>query len=200
MHLPIQSQTQSYSLTKPSTTLPSNLNLTPNSNPNSNSPPTNMPYTVILLLTRKPHLTPTQFRHHFETTHLPLVKRLFGPLCPVPKRRIYFAQSQSKSDTNHPNNNNSNNNHTSNNHNPVQTHYLPWLLKGDPETVDFDCITELEWPDEETFRKFQAELRTPEKRECVERDQEVFMGVERIVVVGEVVVEMPGGWEGEGEG
>ncbi|KAK3203104.1 hypothetical protein GRF29_112g201264 [Pseudopithomyces chartarum] len=141
-----------------------------------------MAYTVILLLTRKPHLTPSEFKSYFENQHLPLVKSLFGPLCPVPKRRFYLARTDDNTATNNSTNN-------------VPPLYTPWLLKGDPASVDFDCITELEWPDEETFKLFQGKLKQRENMERVARDHEEFMGEERILMIGEVEGGLPAGWD-----
>ena len=68
------------------------------------------------------------------------------------------------------------------------------MLKGDPATIDFDCVCELEWESEEVFKRFQEKLRVKENRERVARDQEEFMGEERILVVGEVESRLPEGW------
>lgn len=61
--------------------------------------------------------------------------------------------------------------------------------------MDFDCICELEWADEETFRKFQEMLKMEENMERVKRDHEVFLREERILMVGGVESGLPAGWE-----
>ena len=137
-----------------------------------------MTYTVIILLTRKASLTPDEFKDYFENKHLPLVKGIFGPLCPKPNRRFYLARAASD-----------------NSDNMAQTPSLPQLVKGDPHTIDFDCISELEWKDEKAFKEFYEMMNRPEIAAQLRPELEKFIGGEKVLVIGEVVDTLPSGWE-----
>lgn len=52
-----------------------------------------MPYIVILLIHRKPGLTAAEFRHHYEKTHVPLIKSLSGSLILLSHTRRYAQPS-----------------------------------------------------------------------------------------------------------
>ncbi|KAF1974911.1 hypothetical protein BU23DRAFT_598186 [Bimuria novae-zelandiae CBS 107.79] len=136
-----------------------------------------MAYVVLVLLTRKPDLSPEQFKEHFENNHLPLVKSLFGPLCPVPHRRLYLARADNKSGD------------------ASRALYPPLMLKGNPEDINFDCISELSWKDEKTFKGFKQMMKQPELMANIAADLELFVEVERVVVIGEVVDSLPRGWD-----
>ncbi len=49
-----------------------------------------MPFTILLLSTRKPNLPFAKFRDHYENTHLPLLKRFLGEDFPSSHSRHYI--------------------------------------------------------------------------------------------------------------
>ena len=49
-----------------------------------------MPFTVLLLACRKPDLSPSEFKAHYEDVHMPLLRRLGGPLFPSTHTRKYL--------------------------------------------------------------------------------------------------------------
>lgn len=52
-----------------------------------------MPYTVLLLIHRKPGLSAAEFKHHYENVHVPLMKSLAGPLFPLSHTRRYTQRA-----------------------------------------------------------------------------------------------------------
>ena len=50
-----------------------------------------MVYSLILFVTRKPGLSLHEFKHHWETTHVPLLKELVGQDFPLGKLIIIFS-------------------------------------------------------------------------------------------------------------
>ncbi|KAL4817020.1 hypothetical protein BDW67DRAFT_184096 [Aspergillus spinulosporus] len=49
-------------------------------------------FTVLILVTRRGDLTPSEFRNHWETEHIPLLQRLGGTAFPVSHTRHYLQQ------------------------------------------------------------------------------------------------------------
>lgn len=52
-----------------------------------------MPYSMLLMLPRRPDLTPEQFREHYENGHVPLINSLCEDpnLRPILYKRTYFV-------------------------------------------------------------------------------------------------------------
>ncbi|KAI9372987.1 EthD domain-containing protein [Aspergillus egyptiacus] len=49
-------------------------------------------FTVLIFVTRRGDLTPSEFRHHWENEHIPLLQRLAGQTFPVRHTRHYLQQ------------------------------------------------------------------------------------------------------------
>ncbi|KAL4898966.1 hypothetical protein BDW74DRAFT_184243 [Aspergillus multicolor] len=48
------------------------------------------PFTILIFVTRRPDLTPAQFRDHWENNHIPLLQRLSGQSFPLSHTRHYL--------------------------------------------------------------------------------------------------------------
>jgi hypothetical protein len=129
-----------------------------------------MPYNIFLFITRKPSLTPEEFKDYYENTHIPLLKSLVGDLFPLHHTRQYFARTDRKgfggpANRDHPN----------------------YLLRGAPEGFDFDVIAELAWENEKVFHEFYKAIYKSDVAAKLALDEEHFLdsGSLRSVVVGE---------------
>lgn len=52
-----------------------------------------MTYSFIILVPRRPDLSPEAFKHHWETKHVPLLKQLVGNDFPLSHTRHYLARA-----------------------------------------------------------------------------------------------------------
>ncbi|KIA75636.1 hypothetical protein HK57_00568 [Aspergillus ustus] len=52
------------------------------------------PYTFAIFVTRKADITPTQFRTHWETNHIPILQRLGGANFPLSHTRHYLSRDE----------------------------------------------------------------------------------------------------------
>lgn len=52
-----------------------------------------MPFTIVLFAWRKPNTSPAEFKHHYETTHLPLLKSIAGERFPLTHTRHYIQRT-----------------------------------------------------------------------------------------------------------
>ncbi|KAI1099128.1 hypothetical protein F4804DRAFT_322826 [Jackrogersella minutella] len=81
---------------------------------------------VLMLIYRRPDLTPEQFRRHYEDIHIPLTRKLAANTFPLSHIRRYIPRSTSPQYSS-----------TSNEQYPAM------VSGGDPEAVQVDCVTEL---------------------------------------------------------
>ncbi|KAL4948678.1 EthD domain-containing protein [Aspergillus filifer] len=111
-------------------------------------------------------MTPAQFKTHYETVHMPLIKNLAGDLFPLSHRRLYLARPSPGEEGSYP----------------------VAAVLGSQEDFPYDCITELTFPDEETMRTFFARRMEPGTKEIVEEDENKFLQAEKLkmVVLGDV--------------
>jgi hypothetical protein len=61
-----------------------------------------MPFKIVGYLTRKPGMTPAEFRNYYENTHMPLLVSLTGAAFPKTHTRTYLTRTpidSSSSDT-----------------------------------------------------------------------------------------------------
>ncbi|KAL2850256.1 EthD domain-containing protein [Aspergillus pseudoustus] len=52
------------------------------------------PYTFAIFVTRKADISPTEFRTHWETNHIPILQRLGGPNFPLSHTRHYLSRDE----------------------------------------------------------------------------------------------------------
>ncbi|KAF2731795.1 hypothetical protein EJ04DRAFT_514357 [Polyplosphaeria fusca] len=131
-----------------------------------------MTYTLLLFVTRKPTISSDQFREHFESTHIPLLQSITGPLFPVHKRH-YIARAERKGFGT-----------TANPDNP------PLVLRGVPQDFDHDVVAELTWESEKLFHDFYKTIYESKAAAQLATDEESFLerGKMKAVVVGDTLV------------
>lgn len=125
-----------------------------------------MAYTIVAFIWRKPGLSPTEFKSHYETSHIPLLLSLTGPLFPLSHSRFYLgrnASDTSSSDT------------TNANHQPT-------VFAGTPNDFDYDVLATLIFEDTIAFEAFHARLREPEVASKLAEDEERFMDRQKLKV------------------
>jgi hypothetical protein len=117
------------------------------------------PFIVVVFVTRKPTLSPEEFKDHWENKHVPLLKSLAGPRFPLSHRRHYLSRDPSAPD------------------------YPLRVAVGQPEDFDFDAFTVVTFESEAAFKQFVPTMTRPE----VFEDEDRFTVRERMkaVILGE---------------
>ncbi|KAF2649253.1 hypothetical protein K491DRAFT_582655, partial [Lophiostoma macrostomum CBS 122681] len=115
---------------------------------------------LVFFIWRKQDLTPTQFREHYETIHMPLLQKLFGDLFPKTHTRNYIERKKAEGVAE----NDANGNAT----------WTPVLFQdATPDDFDYDVMAIAAFEDEDAFQKFFA--RYLEVRGVLEEDERRFM-------------------------
>ncbi|KAF2132161.1 hypothetical protein P153DRAFT_364586 [Dothidotthia symphoricarpi CBS 119687] len=117
-------------------------------------------YTVFMFVVRKPGTTISQFKHHYETKHLPLVLEILGDVMPVRHSRHYLSRAGDTDDA------------------------PPLVILGNPDAVDYDCITLIELEDEAHFQHFNEAFANSPRRQELEADQDEFTDRAKLRLVG----------------
>lgn len=117
-------------------------------------------FTIVVFVTRKPGLSPAQFRDHWENTHVPLIRRLGGRSFPVNHTRHYLHRDETRSDY------------------PISP------LVGGPGDFTYDGFAVVSFASREAFEEFLPVMTSPEVLE----DEERFTDREKMkaVVLGDV--------------
>ncbi|KAL7624820.1 hypothetical protein AAE478_004034 [Parahypoxylon ruwenzoriense] len=92
---------------------------------------------VLMLVYRRPDLSPQQFRKHYEEVHMPLTREVAGDTFPLTHIRRYIPRST-----------------TPKNHSTDKDPYLAVVAGGNPFDVEVDCVTELIFRDREHLRSY----------------------------------------------
>jgi hypothetical protein len=129
-----------------------------------------MTFKLLLFATRKPTLTPAEFRTHWETVHTPLIQSIAGSAFPLSHTRRYIARTPSPSSTSD----------TSNT-------WPAAVLVGAQEDFSYDGIAELVFEDQGAFEKFMGVVSGEEAAKRIADDEEAFLAREKLraVVLGE---------------
>jgi len=122
-----------------------------------------MPYNILIFITRKSTISHSEFKKHYETSHMPLLQFYGGEHFPKSHRRHYLQFGDSDNDQ-------------------------PTVIKGDKAIFDFDVIAEVTFDNEAAFQAFLAVLAKEEASKALTIDEDKFVNREkmRIVVVGDV--------------
>ncbi|KAL2851178.1 EthD domain-containing protein [Aspergillus pseudoustus] len=128
-----------------------------------------MPFKALLFATRKAGITPTEFKTHYETVHVPLVQSLSGEpgTLPISHKRTYLARPVAGEDNSFP----------------------AAVVVGSQEDFSYDCITEVTFEDEGAFKAFFAKRMEPGIKEVIDADEEKFLDSKKFkaVILGDVV-------------
>ena len=106
-----------------------------------------------MFVARKPGTSLEAFKDHYENKHVPLVLEVLGDACPVRHTRYYLKRAGPADGADVP---------------------PPLIFFGNPEFIDYDCITMVEFEDEAHFQRFNEVFATSPRRAEVEADQSVF--------------------------
>jgi len=122
-----------------------------------------MTFTFLVYVWRKPGLSPAQFKHYYETVHIPLVTSIVGDSWPLTHVRRYTALKEDSSG--------------------------PSVMLGDPTSFDYDVLVEETFEDEGAFQRFYDVVRHPDHAKTIEEDEDRFLDRARmrVVVVGDIV-------------
>jgi uncharacterized protein (TIGR02118 family) len=111
-----------------------------------------MTYRVLILVYRKPGMTPEDFKNHYENVHVPLVRDIAGPHFPLSHKRRYIQRTELPDGT-----------------------YPAILLSGSQEDFRFDAVAELTYKDEAASRASFARMNTTEAAKRIAEDCAMFM-------------------------
>lgn len=125
-----------------------------------------MSYSIVVFLWRKPGLTPEEFRHHYETKHIPLILSLVGSAFPKSHTRFYLPRQPSTTDGADTSNAN----------------YTPTIFLGSTDDFDYDAFASVVFADEAAFNVFVTRLRDPDIAKVVEDDEDKFLWRQKMVV------------------
>ncbi|KAK6196692.1 hypothetical protein LQW54_011260 [Pestalotiopsis sp. IQ-011] len=130
-----------------------------------------MVYTVIALLRRRSDITPEQFRTHYDTVHIALLKSLVGADFPLTHVRNYVSFSPGGGDgsadtTMMP---------TLLAKDSVDNHFFPVVLQGKPSDITFDVVTVMTWEDEQAHQRFAKRFASDLVTQEINADEENFL-------------------------
>jgi hypothetical protein len=136
-----------------------------------------MTYTVVALLPRRPDITPSQFRAHYEDVHVPLLKSLVGPHFPLTHTRNYVSRrpvDQGPSSLTAS---------TATGRETAGEHFPPTVMyQGVPSDVQFDSLTVMTWEDEQAWLRFLEAFRSADVARKIGEDEDKFIHRGRKVV------------------
>ncbi|KAF2193116.1 hypothetical protein K469DRAFT_745488 [Zopfia rhizophila CBS 207.26] len=135
-----------------------------------------MVYSIILFCSRKPGISPAEFKDHWENKHVPLLKSVTGPHFPLAHTRRYISRSEGGAGT-----------LVGLSAGDDRTANPPAVLVGNPEEIDWDGFAELTFKDELHFRKFFAIVNEPDAAARIREDEEMFSDSNKlkVIVVGD---------------
>ena len=133
-----------------------------------------MSYIVLGILYRKPHLSPAEFKAHYENIHLPLLKTLLGDAFPTSHSRRYIQRASEPQDTPIPG--------------TQGERYPATVLQGEQADVEYDALMELRFESEEHLGRFIARSSEEKIGKELLEDDDLFLDRERgkVVIIGSV--------------
>ena len=133
-----------------------------------------MPYTILIFTSRRPDLSPDDYKSHYETKHVPLLQSIGGPVFPKSYTRRYVERSATQSTDG--------------------VHYPATAVLGPTEDFEYDCVTELVFVDEAAFNTFMGLAGQPDAAARIARDEEDFLdrAKTKAVVVADIAVTTTG--------
>ena len=132
-----------------------------------------MPFKVLIFAHRKPGLSPTQFKDHWENSHIPLIQKLSGPSFPTTHSRRYIHRIEATDATSD---------------DPASNESYPaTVLVGRQADFSYDGFAELTFEDETAFQTFFGIISQGEAAKQLAEDEEKFLDRAKMtaVVVGD---------------
>ena len=136
-----------------------------------------MVFTVLVFAFRKPGLSPADFKTHYETRHVPLLKSLAGQDFPKSHVRRYLQRSELES--------------------PPPTaavddtsaKYPATVMVGTQNDFGYDAFGELIFENEAAFQAFFAKVSQGEAAQKIAEDEEHFLDRPKMtaVVLGDTI-------------
>ncbi|KUI67767.1 hypothetical protein VM1G_02939 [Cytospora mali] len=132
-----------------------------------------MTYSALIYTSRKVGTTPEQFRAHYESSHVPLVKEITGAHYPISHTRRYIQRTAGKAEGTERNAN-----------------FPASVLIGTQADFEYDAIAELTFKDVGAFQTFFSIAQQPENAARITADEEKFLdrSMTTAVVVGETLI------------
>ncbi|KAI0159939.1 hypothetical protein GGR52DRAFT_169752 [Hypoxylon sp. FL1284] len=124
---------------------------------------------VLMLIYRRPDLTPEQFRQHYEDIHMPLTKELTGDTFPISHTRRYIPRSAPSAPA--PDSSNS------------KGEYPAIVLGGNSADVGVDCVTELIFRDKDQMQLYFTLPNSPGAAAKLEEEAENFVARFQTILV-----------------
>ncbi|KAI1406383.1 hypothetical protein F4819DRAFT_441425 [Hypoxylon fuscum] len=112
---------------------------------------------VLMLIYRKPDLTPAEFRKHYEDVHMPLTKKVAGDTFPLSHTRRYIPRATTPQDLS-----------------ATTEKYPPVVLGGNPADVGVDCVTELVFRDKKHMQLYFEMPHSPGAAAKLEEEADNF--------------------------
>lgn len=119
-----------------------------------------MTFSFFIFVTRKPTLTPAEFKTHWDTKHVELIKSIAGEHFPITHTRHYIARPAERNGT-----------------------WPAAVLLGTQEDFTYDGIAELVFQDEQAFQTFFAIVSDLESAAKIAADEEAFIVREKTKAV-----------------
>lgn len=128
-----------------------------------------MPYRVLMLVYRKPTISPEQFEKHYEEVHIPLVHKIVGSVFPMKHVRRYIGRKQEPTED--------------------ISKYEAQILTGAQGDFPFDAIVEMSFLDQDAFKECGELLSLPTVSKEIQKDCELFMDTSKApaVILSKVV-------------
>ena len=124
-----------------------------------------MPYNILIFIARKSGISHSEFKEHYETSHMPLLRSYGGEHFPKSHRRHYLHVDESDQPT--------------------------ILLGNKGDTFEYDAVAEVGFDDKAAFHAFIAVLKVEEASKEIRADEDKFVDREKMktVLIGDVVQE-----------
>lgn len=120
-----------------------------------------MTFRVVLFAFRKAGLTPQDFKHHYETVHVPLVRQMTGSLFPLAHSRRYISRLDAPE-------------HQADENQKAE------VISGEASEIPYDAITEMKFETRDDFYKFAAILNEPANALRIADDCAAFLDTTKI--------------------
>ncbi|KAK3202101.1 hypothetical protein GRF29_161g156383 [Pseudopithomyces chartarum] len=125
-----------------------------------------MPFKLLLFITRKPTVSPAEFKDHWDNKHVALLKSIAGDKFPLTHTRNCISRTEDNGTW------------------PAN------VIVGTQEDFSYDGIAELVFENEAAFKTFFAIISESEAAARIAADEEVFAVREKFkaIVLGETSV------------